>query len=83
MPVSNWTQADTARALQIWAEYQKQHDLSDRLGQAVGIDPASGRVWFGESSIEVVEKMHAEGLETPLYFIRVGFNYYLRKGGHK
>jgi hypothetical protein len=80
MSTPNWTDADTARALQIWAEYQRQHDLSDRIGQAVGIDPVSGRVWFGESGIEVVQKMRAEGIDRPLFGLRVGSDYYVRKG---
>ena len=37
--VTPWTEADTAKALQIWADYQRDHDVSDRVGQAVGIDP--------------------------------------------
>ena len=41
MPTSSWTEADTKKAEQIWADYQKQHDVSGRRGQAVGIDPAN------------------------------------------
>jgi hypothetical protein len=44
MPVSNWTDADLARALQVWAEYQKHQDVSDHIGQTAGIDPVSGRI---------------------------------------
>jgi hypothetical protein len=83
MAVSNWTEADTARALQIWADYQKQHAVLDKKGLTAGIDPATGKVWFGESSVEVVQRMQADGIDNPLYFIRVGFDYYLRKGGHR
>ena len=46
MSVSNWTDADSAKAQEIWADYQQQHDLSSRTGQTAGIDPASGRIWF-------------------------------------
>ena len=35
----NWEQADSRKAKQIWEEYQKQHNLSDRVGQTAGIDP--------------------------------------------
>ena len=52
MSVSNWTDADTARALQVWAEYQQHHDVSVHIGQTAGIDPVSGRIWFGESAID-------------------------------
>ena len=76
------TKVDIERAKQIWAEYQKQHDVSDRLGQAVGIDPVSGRVWFGESGIEIREQMDAEGTVAPVYLVRVGYDYYVRKGRH-
>ena len=83
MPVSQWTEADTATAHQIWAEYQQQHDLSDRTGQTAGIDPASGRIWFGESAKDIVAQMDSEGVTAPLYFVRVGHASYLRKGGRR
>ncbi len=31
----DWTQADSREAKQIWKEYQKRHNLSDRIGQTV------------------------------------------------
>jgi hypothetical protein len=83
MSPSQWSEADTARARQIWAEYQKHHDVSARVGQAVGIDPVSGRVWFGESAQDIVRQMNAEGIDTLLYFVRVGSDYYVRKGGRR
>ena len=82
-PKPNWTEADTARACQIWAEYQKQHDVSRLKGKAAGIDPKSGRVWFGESAMDVVQQLDEEGIKAPLYFVRVGYDYYVRKGGHR
>jgi hypothetical protein len=83
MSVSNWTDADTVRAKEIWAEYQHQHDISARKGQAVGIDPVSGRVWFGESGLDIKRQMVAEGIDRPFYCVRVGYDYYLRKGGRR
>ena len=83
MSETKLTDADVARAMQLWADYQKQHDLADRKGQAAGIDPFSGRVWFGESGIDIRKQMHAEGIDSPLYCIRVGYSYYVRKGGHR
>jgi len=80
MPTSPWKEGDTERALQFWAEYQKLHDVSDRHGQTVGIDPLSGRVWFGKSAIEVVKNAQADGFEPPFYLLRVGYDYYRRKG---
>lgn len=42
MTIAHLTPEQTSRALQIWADYQQQHDLSDRLGQAAGIEPMRG-----------------------------------------
>ncbi len=83
MSASTWTEADTAQALQIWAEYQQNHDISALKGKTVGIDPASGRVWFGESATDIRRQMDEAGLDTPLLCLRVGFGYYVRKGGHR
>jgi hypothetical protein len=80
MAVNTWTARDTERAQQVWAAYQRQHDISDRIGQTVGIDPVSGRIWFGASAKDIVAQMDAEGIVIPLYFVRVGTDYYLRKG---
>jgi hypothetical protein len=76
-----WTEADTARAREIWAEYQRQHDISDRLGQAVGIDPISGRVWFGESAVAIRQQLDEAGMSNLLFFLRVGSDYYMKKRG--
>ena len=83
MVASNWTDADTARAYQIWQEYQTQHDVEKLRGKTAGIDPANRRVWFGESAADIVEQMTNEGISRPLFFIRVGSDYYLRKGGRR
>jgi hypothetical protein len=83
MTTSNWTPADTDQAKKFWAEYQACHDISARLGQAVGIDPKTGRVWFGKSSLDIVLQLRAAGEQTPLYFLRVGRDYYGRKGGRR
>lgn len=82
-PSTAWTESDTARACQIWADYQRENDVSARKGQAVGIDPASGRVWFGESAKEIVLRLEAQGFHTPLFFLRVGQDFYARKGGRR
>ena len=83
MPVNTWTERDTERAQQCWAEYQRQHDVSERIGQTAGVDPVSGRVWFGTSAQEIVAEMEAEGVTAPLYFVRVGTDHYLRKGRYR
>jgi hypothetical protein len=80
MPEMQLTEADVARAQQIWSEYQKQHDVSARVGQAAGIDPHTGQIWFGESIVDISRKRTVEGLDSPLFFVRVGFPTYYRKG---
>ena len=77
------TDQDTARARQFWEEYQRQHDVTDRKGQAAGIDPKTGRIWFGESMLDIVAQMEAEGEAVPLLFERVGYSTYIRKGGRR
>ena len=83
MPTSLWKEGDTERALQFWADYQKLHDVSDRHGQTVGIDPVSGRVWFGKSATDVWTQARAGGVDIPLYVVRVGYDYYQRKVGRR
>jgi hypothetical protein len=78
-----WTEEDTTRARRVWAEYQQQHDVSGRKGQAVGIDPVSGRVWFGESGLDIRRQQEAEGGWSPLLLLRVGSDHYIRKGGRR
>lgn len=81
MSMAYLTDADTDKAEQIWDEYAASHDVSDRKGQAAGIDPHSGRIWFGESAAEIVAEMRASDEFRPLFFVRVGYPTYLRKGG--
>lgn len=84
MQTSSWSETDTERSLEFWKEYQRNHDLSDRHGQVAGIDPNSGRVWFGKSAKDIVRQMEElEGESTPFYAIRVGEDYYVRKGGRR
>ena len=83
MTVSNWTEADSSRAREIWSNYQRDHDLSEKTGHTAGIDPASGHIWFGESIQDVVAQRNADGSEAPLFFVRVGSATYYRKGGHR
>ena len=75
----NWEQADSYKAKQIWEEYQKQHNLSDRIGQTAGIDPKSKRICFGSSIRDIVLKRTSEGWNSPLFFQRVGSETYFRR----
>jgi hypothetical protein len=72
---------DTQRALRLWEDYQKSHDVSAMLGKAVGIDPKTGRIWFGEDAREVARNARADGFTSRLLGLRVGEKFYLRKGG--
>jgi hypothetical protein len=83
MAFVNWEESDSAQAKRIWMDYQRQHDLSDRIGQTVGIDPRSGCIWFGSSVRDIVSQRAAEGLHSPLYFERVGSDTYLHKGSRR
>jgi hypothetical protein len=77
------TEADRARAMEIWAEYQRTHDVTGRKGQAVGIDPASGKIWFGTDSKDILLQKRAVGDTGPVYVLTVGFDYYQRKEGKR
>jgi hypothetical protein len=77
------TAADSAKARALWAEYQRQHDLSSRKGDTAGIDVFSGRIWLGKSITDVVSQRDAEGIDTPLCFERVGSPTYYRKVGKR
>ncbi|MGD0089112.1 MAG: hypothetical protein ABSE73_04270 [Planctomycetota bacterium] len=83
MPVDTWTAEDTAKAKKIWAEYQKTHDVSAWKEKTAGIDPDTGRVWFGEWATDIDDQLDAEGIKALLYFVRVGYDWYLVKGGHR
>jgi hypothetical protein len=74
---------DVERVRRIWDEYQKQHDITPLIDQTAGIDPGSGRIWFGESGLDVRRKMRAEGIDVPIYCVRVGYEHYLRKGSRR
>ena len=83
MAVTSHSEVDSAAARRIWDTFQQGHDLSGRTGQTAGVDPASGRIWFGTSIQQVVEQRDADGCTAPLYFVRVGSPTYYRKGGRR
>lgn len=83
MSISQLTDADSTAAQNYWHEYQASHDLTERTGQTAGIDPATGRIWFGNSIQEIVHQMDALKEFVPLLFVRVGSDTYWRKGSHR
>ena len=78
MGLANWNKTDSAKAKQIWVEYQRQHDLSRCIWQTAGIDPRSGRIWFGETIGCIVLQRNAERLGSPLFFERFGSGAYFQ-----
>ena len=60
MTQDTWTKTDTEKARQYWEAYQQRHDLSGQQGQTAGIDPASGRIWFGPSAKAIVAQLAAK-----------------------
>jgi hypothetical protein len=83
MAVSTWSETDTAKAKQIWSNYQQHHDLSLDVGNTAGIDPRSGRIWIGNSIQDVISQRNAEGVDSLLFFERIGSETYYRKGGRR
>lgn len=82
MSIAHLTDAESETAQRLWREYIAQHDVSNRDGQTAGIDPASGRIWFGNSIQDIVRQMDAEQIAAGLFFVRVGSDVYWQKGGH-
>jgi hypothetical protein len=83
MTVAKWTDGESERAEKVWLDHQQHHDVSAKLGQTAGIEPASGRIWFGDSIQDVIAQRDADGESAPLFFVRVGSETYYRKGGHR
>ena len=67
-----WTDADTRAADAAWAEYQRTHDVTALDGKAVGIDPHTGEVYFGDWATDIWRQLDAEGRPRPLLITRVG-----------
>jgi hypothetical protein len=63
MSIPAWSDADSQKAQQIWAEYQKRNDVSPYLEKAVGIDPVTGSVLFGDSALDIVQRLRAKGAD--------------------
>ena len=80
MAGDTWTENDTIRAQQFWRAYQRQYDVTERIGQTAGLDAINGQVWFGASAKEIAAQLQVEGVIRPLYFVRVGADYYLWMG---
>ena len=53
MEHSTWTEDDSRKAKHLWTAYQKNHDITDQIGQTAGIDPKTERIWFGDSALRL------------------------------
>jgi hypothetical protein len=80
MVQTSWKPEYTERALRVWEEYENTHDLSGLRGKTAAIDPVSGQVWIGDSAVDIAEARASEGLSSPVYLVRVGYDHYVRKG---
>jgi hypothetical protein len=69
-----------AKVDEIWAEYQRTHDLTGMERKAVGVDPDTGEVFIGDSAIDIGARLEQEGRFRPLYYRRVSSPYYTRHG---
>ena len=67
----------------IGVEYQKTHDVSEHQDEVAGIDPQTGRIWFGNSGVDIAHQQTAEGEIHPLYMVTVGKEYFVFKGGRR
>ena len=74
---------DTDKAKQIWSEYERTHDLSGMQLLAVGIDPETGEVHFGESMHEIGDRLEREGRFKPLFYRWVNDPYYFHRGARR
>jgi hypothetical protein len=80
MIATNAKPIDTARAQQLWREYVRLHDLQDQAGKVAAVDPETGRVWIGDTGIDVADQMQSDGFTDPVYLVRVGEDHFVRKG---
>ena len=85
MQTTIFSEADTERAMAIWEEHQKTHDLSAFHEQAAGVDPFTGEVFVGgRFAGDLIDRLRAEGRWRPLVVFRVGYPYYARaRGGRR
>ena len=83
MPNVNRRQFDIAKVNQVWEEYARTHDLTDKDRMAVGIDPDTREVFLGPSLQDIVARLKNEGRFRPLYYRWVNDPYFIRKSGRR
>lgn len=77
------TEQEHQTAQEMWVDFQQTHDLSTNTGWAAGIDPESGNIWIGETMADVIDKRDAAGIDSLLWFERVGSATFYKKGGRR
>ncbi len=80
MNAAVWRPEYTERAQEFWRLYQQEHDVSGLQGKVAAIDPESGRIWIGNSGLEVAREVREDGLQTPVWLVTIGHDYFVRKG---
>ena len=60
------------RAVAAWQSYQQAHDVSAHADDAVAVDAGTGRVWFGSSVSDVMNRAKKLGVGDSLYVLRIG-----------
>ena len=80
MTAAKWKPDYTTHAQQVWEEFQRSHDLSAKHGQVAAINPESERVWIGKTAVDIARQMQEEGVDAPVYLVRVGDRHFLHKG---
>ena len=63
-----------------WMEYQRSHDMAGFAGWVAAVEPYSGRVWFGHDALDAIDAMNDDGVNAPVWLVRVGFDYLDVKG---
>jgi hypothetical protein len=66
------SEEDVRAAMAVWEKYQQTHDVTPLKGQAVGIDPHTGEVFFGAFASDIWRRLEAEGRFRILLYTRVG-----------
>jgi hypothetical protein len=74
---------DMDRVNQVWADYERTHDLNGKEHLAVGIDPEAGEVFIGNSAKEIIARLRDEGRFRPLFFRWVNDPFYIHKGARR
>lgn len=80
MTSTEWKPEFTSRAKEFWKRYAASHDLSDMEGKIAAVDPVNGQVWIGNTARQIADAMRASGTQRPVCLIRVGADYFVRKG---